>query len=270
MRIGCCTNMIAKDAAGIGTNAFDLLAQSGYDYLELPLAQIMALDEIEFATLLEEIKKCGLPCEVCNNFFPAHIRITGPQADPSIIRTYVQAALTRVRQLGAARIVFGSSGAKNVPEGFSMEKAWQQIIQCLQIVDEELPGDDILIVIEPLNRLESNIVCLAKEGLELAREVSRPHIQLLIDYYHLQMEKEPLGIVQEAGSFLQHIHIANPNGRIYPTSADSVNYTEFFKALKHAGYNQRVSVEAYSQNIAQDIPLALAAMRQADAESDKI
>lgn len=270
MRIGCCTNMIAEDAAGIGTNAFDLLAQSGYDYLELPLAQIMALSEAEFDELLQKIKSSGLPCETCNNFFPAHIRITGPSVKPEAIRTYVKSALIRAKKLGAKRIVFGSSGAKNVPEGFSMEEAWQQIVQCLQIVDEELAGSDILIVIEPLNKLESNIVCLAKEGLTLAKEVACPHIRLLIDYYHLQMEQEPLSIVGKTGQFLQHIHIANPTGRVYPATNDGVDYIPFFKALKNNGYNQRVSVEAYSQDIARDIPLALAAMRQADTESDKL
>ena len=41
-------------------------------------------------------------------------------------------AIKRASQLGAKVIVFGSSGAKNVPDGFDMEKAFEQVVFVLK------------------------------------------------------------------------------------------------------------------------------------------
>ena len=47
----------------------------------------------------------------------------------------------------------------------------------------------------------------------------------------------------QAGKDIAHLHIANSNGRyIYGPSEDA--YDAFFDALKKAGYQARVSVEA--------------------------
>ena len=94
-------------------------------------------------------------------------------------------------------IVFGSSGAKNVPDGFSYDQAWEQIVQAMQIAAPIAAEHGITIVIEPLNKKEANIVLTGAEGLKLAREIDRPSVQLLIDYYHMALEGESPDILLE-------------------------------------------------------------------------
>lgn len=53
----------------IGRKAMGLLSETGYDYMELPLAQVMELDDESFEELLVQIRETGIPCEACNNFF---------------------------------------------------------------------------------------------------------------------------------------------------------------------------------------------------------
>lgn len=261
MRIGCCVNMIAGDAQHIGINWVEHLAKTGYDYVELPLSQMMDLQEDDFEALVKRVEKSGISCEVCNNFFPGSLRLTGADIDMDKIGDYVERALDRALRLGALRIVFGSSGAKNVPDGFPMEKAYHQIVDVLKLVDDKINNRDILIVIEPLCRQESNIINLVSEGERLVKDVDRKHIRLLADFYHITMEQEPVAHMEAAGDYLHHCHIANPVGRIFPALSDGADYISFFRALVHIGYADRVSIEAYASDVPVELGSALKAVQ---------
>ena len=264
MRIGCCANMVRQIGDDIGIERLETIAAAGYDYIELPLAQMIELCDEEFESLTVRINKSGICCEVCNNFFPSSIILTGNRVDQRLTERYVDIALERVKKLGVSIIVFGSSEAKNVPEGFEYDSAWKQIVNLLRMINKKIAKHNINIVIEPLCKAESNIVNNTREGLKLTEEVNREHIKLLVDFYHMNIEKEDMCILEEITGYLQHIHIANPNGRVFPHPDDGVDYKEFFRNIKQAGYNGRVSIEAYTDNFEQDIITALETMHTAD------
>jgi sugar phosphate isomerase/epimerase len=257
--------MVAQAPDGIGIERLEPLSAFGYDYVEMPLAQMMALGESQFNAVVEYVGSAGIPCEACNNFIPAHYPVTGDTVDRAQLEAYLAEAIERALRLGAKSVVFGSSGAKNVPPGFSMEKAWGQIVETLLLVDEIIGERELKIAIEPLCRVESNIIINANEGLKLVQEVDRDNIKLLIDYYHLEMEKENHSIIEKAGEYLQHIHLANPSGRSYPQAMDDVDYRKFIANLQKAGYDSRISIEAYTDNFSNTAPAALATVRDACA-----
>jgi D-psicose/D-tagatose/L-ribulose 3-epimerase len=263
MRLGCCGSMISP-AYPIGIGVIDDMARMGFDYIELSLAAVAALPEADFAALARRVAQSGIPCEACNNFFPPRVRLTGPEARLATALEYATGAMDRAARLGVQIIVFGSSGAKNVPAGFDMGAAWRQIADLLQALGPLAQARGITIAIEPLNRQESNIVNLAAEGLKLARQVNHPHIQLLIDYYHLMMEHEPPEIVTRAGDAVRHLHFARIEGRSFPRDADD-SMRLFFQLLRLAGYRGRCSVEAYTQNFPADAPPTLQLLRDLTA-----
>jgi len=252
MRIGCCTNMLAREGDSVGQWAIEEIAEYGYEYLDLPVAQIMELDDGEFDKLKQRIKVSGLDCEACNNLFPASIKITGPSVDLSEVRNYLDTAIRRVEELGAEVICFGSSGARNIPPGFPVSAAWEQMVSICRIIDEYVAPRNITIVIEPLNRGESNIVNSAAEGYELSRAADRESIRLLVDYYHLALESESVDIIRKAGKSVRHCHISNPEGRSFPSGKDGDVYDDFFRALRQIDYTGRLSVEAFTQDFARE------------------
>ena len=81
MRIGYCTNLIATQRDGTGSEWIEKGKECGFDYVELPLAQMMDLNDREFSSLKERVDSSSLKCEVCNNFFPGRIRLTGDAVD---------------------------------------------------------------------------------------------------------------------------------------------------------------------------------------------
>ena len=121
--------MNAAKEPRIGQEAVPLFAKLGYDYIELPLAQIMDLSEADFKDALNIIRAEGIPVEACNNFFPARIRLTGEDAKLSLALEYVNAAAQRAAAMGAKIIVLGSSGAKNIPQGYPYESARGQLLR---------------------------------------------------------------------------------------------------------------------------------------------
>jgi sugar phosphate isomerase/epimerase len=266
--------MVSTLQDGIGAEWVEELKEIGYDYVELPLAQIMDLNDEEFSRLKDKIFSSGLNCELCNNFFPARIKLTGSEVNNTAISEYINEALHRAAQLGVKIIVFGSSGAKNVPQGFPKDRAWTQIVSLLQYINGEVKKYGITIVIEPINRFESNIVNTVAEGLTLAKEVAGENVKLLVDYYHLVMEKEGQEVLLEAGDYLRHIHFAGPTGRVYPNEFDLelYDYKAFLTTLKRVGYDGRISIEAYTKDFVNDAKNSLLLLKKLihDPVSDEI
>lgn len=260
IRFGCCGSMISPATDPVGVEIVDSLARFGFDYIELSLSDLMTLPEAAFAGLKRRIEHSGIRCEACNNFFPPRVRLTGGEARLSAALDYARQAIERAAALGAQIIVFGSSGAKNVPPSFPKDAAWKQLVTLLQALGPLAEPHKITIAIEHLNRQESNIVNLAAEGLLLAHEVNHPNVQLLIDYYHLMMEREESSVILEAGAAVRHVHFARAVGRSFPTEA-APDFGRFFERLRQARYHGRCSVEAYTRDFAADAPRAIQLLR---------
>jgi D-psicose/D-tagatose/L-ribulose 3-epimerase len=259
MRFGCCGCLISP-ADPLGADIVEQLATLGYDYIELSLRDLAALSEPAFASLATRLQRAGVPCEACNNFFPAEIRLTGSAADLPAALGYAQAALARAARLGVSIVVFGSSGARNVPAGFPLEAAWAQLRALLSALGPIADGHGITIVIEHLNRGESNILNSIAEGGRMAREVAHPRIRVLADAYHVRQEKEDPAVLAAVAP-VAHVHIAQQAERLFP-SGDDAELANFFQKLRATGYAQRVSIEAYTRDFPADAARGLRVCRE--------
>ncbi len=265
MRFGCCGSMISPSTDPIGIETVETLAEIGFDYIELSLADLAALPEGEFGHLARRLGRSGIRCEACNNFFPRTIRLTGAEARLDAALRYTRRALERADRLGARVVVFGSAGAKNVPEGFPRSTAWSQIVGLLEHLGPMAAQHNLTVAIEPINHLESNIVNLAAEGLRLARQVQHPNVQLLIDYYHLSIEQESPDIIREAGTAIRHLHVAGIEGRRFPAEM-TPSCSRFFQRIREVQYPGRCSIEAFTHDFPADARKALRLLRSMDKE----
>jgi D-psicose/D-tagatose/L-ribulose 3-epimerase len=260
MRFGCCVGITPVQPGVRNIEAIDRLEEVGFDYVEPPLSAIMELTEEEFNRLCEAANGSRLRCEAFNVFFPRRVRLTGAEASLSQIEEYVREAVQRAALLGGKVIVLGSAGSRNIPEGYPREKAWEQLVQVLQMVNPIVESAGIAIAIEPLNRGESNILNRVSEALALVKDVDRPNIGLLVDYYHFSLEGERLESLLPAASALRHVHFAQVEGRAYPTEMKP-GYKELFGVLGSIGYDGRISIEAAAQDWPVEAARALDLMR---------
>ena len=260
IKLGICGCMIDPEGDPLGIEVVEETARIGYDYIELSLRDVAALDDAAFSALERRLEKSGLRSEACNNFFPPEQRITGPAFDLESLRRYTRGALSRARALGAEAVVFGSSGARNIPDGFPRDRAWRQIVDASRMIDDEAARFGITAAIEYHNRREANVLTSMNEAIVLHREVDRPRIQILFDYYHFAVEDEHLDAIRKAGRHLVHGHFAELADRAFPTEPKA-EYRDFLRTLAEIGYKGRISIEAYTKNFTADAEKALAMLR---------
>jgi D-psicose/D-tagatose/L-ribulose 3-epimerase len=253
VQVGYCTgwaNVAAAKAAG-------------FDYVELGTSEIATMDDAAFERAAAELARIGLPTPASNGFLPASLKVTGPAIDSEAQMTYVRRAFDRMRRLGTSLIVFGSGGARRVPEGFDHGEAFLQLVEFGKRIAPEAAMRGITVCVEPLRRQECNIINSAAEGLKLVAAIAHPNFQQMIDFYHLASEKEDPAIVLAAGARLRHLHVANPQGRVFPQEWTEFDYAPFFANLRRIGYRGRISVEASTKALAADAPRAIALLRRA-------
>jgi D-psicose/D-tagatose/L-ribulose 3-epimerase len=254
VKIGRCT----------GVDGLEETKAAGFDYAELGVASIARMTDQEFDAALAKHKAVGLPTPVANGFLPAEVRVTGPDVNPEQQVKYVRQAFSRMARLGVKTIVFGSGPARNLPDGFPREQAWQQLVEFGKRIAPEAQYHGMVVSIEPLRKQESNIINTAAEGLKLVQEVAHPNFQLMVDFYHLAIEKEDPDILIKAKDHIRHFHFANPNDRVFPLQASEYNYDKFFQNIRKIGFRGGLSVEAKPKNgITQDGPRSVAFLRSA-------
>lgn len=252
MKFGVCGG---PDMARIAKNC-------GYDYFEWSVGDLLhpREDEQVFADALARAQSVDLPCPAVNVFIPGDLKITGPVVDMQALRAFVSTAMQRAERAGVERIVFGSGGARRIPEGFDPARAWQQLVEFCQMAGPLAAQHGVTIAIEPLNKGETNVINTVGEGAQLAREAGQPNVRLLVDGYHWAKDGDTLEGILESAPLLVHAHVATVDGRRPPRPGDDC--APFFAALKQAGYNQRVSIEGSISDPANELPAALEIMRR--------
>jgi len=232
MRFGVCTEI----------GYAPLLARSGYDFIELSVSGDLMpeSDESTWTAKRNEIEGMPLPVEVFNSFVRIR-KIVGPNVDREGLYAYVNRAFSRAAQVGGSLIVFGSGGARAIPDGWPAEQAHRQMIDFLNCCARVFEKTGIKVAIEPLCRAECNMINLVSEGAALAREVASPGVMNLADTYHMEAETEPLTAIIANADVLAHAHTAD-TGRLWPGSG-GYNHTALFAALGQASYDKRLSIE---------------------------
>jgi sugar phosphate isomerase/epimerase len=256
----------SKIKIGYNTDDLEKAKNTGFDYAEILVRNFTRLSDEEFAKFLEKHKAVGLPTPVGNNFIPMELKMVGPEIDKDKQIEYVRKAFERGQKLGLKIIVLGSGAARKVPDGFSKDEAWKQLVDFGKRIAPEARKRGIVVAVEPLQTKETNTINSAAEGLKWVKAVNHPNFQLMVDFYHLSLEKEDPTILVTAKNNIKHLHIANPNGRKFPLSSDEYDYSAFFAALKKSKYQGGISIEGRTSDYDNEASKALAFLRGA-AES---
>ena len=217
----------------------------GYDYLEPSATTIAGMSDTAFAAFHDQVKASKIYCRSVNILLsgPA-LKVVGADVNLDAVSKYLDTTLDRCKSLGVSVVVWGSSGSRRVPDGYSRDTAWDQIKTYLKRAGEIAQSKGLVIAIEPLRHQESNIINTGAEAFKLVNEVNHPGVKMIIDYYHMRIENEEPEIVRTAKDAIVHMHFANPTGRRWPRSADEDPvYAKFFQILKEVKYQRGLSIE---------------------------
>ena len=74
----------------------------------------------------------------------------------------------------------------------------------------------MILVIEPLNRNESNFLPTVKSAYDLCKKLNLSNTKILADIFHMHVEKEKFTTINETIDEIIHVHINNPLTRSCP------------------------------------------------------
>ncbi len=165
-----------------------MVIEAGYDYSEATVGMIMQLSEEELQDLAARRKAGTFHLEACNSFIPPMYRIAeGKMRDE--LRKYVEEAMRRLDMLDIRVVVFGSGFARRFPREMAYETGMEEICNFLRMCNEVAEKYNVTVVIDPLNRRETNCILSVREGAESVRKLNLPYLRLLADAYHIFIEK---------------------------------------------------------------------------------
>ena len=240
-----------------------IVAEAGFDYIEPGAASGLQPEREWGETAFAIDGEQRITAEVFNVFLPGDLKIVGPEVDEQRIVRYLENAFQRLSMVGAKIVVFGSAGSRRVPDGWSAADARDQILAFLRRCAPLAASAGVTVAIEPLGSAECNIIISVDEAMGYVRAVDHPSIQVLSDLYHIDSDGQSHLETRDAGPALHHVHVAGRFDRRVPTPDDIDYLAAYFRILKEAGYDGRISVEARVVDIDREAPIALDVMRRA-------
>lgn len=241
MEFGVCTNFAAPADDPVGIRLIPVIAEAGYDFVELPLCRAAALSDAGFAELKYVLQESGLTSPAACNLFPDEMILRGGGENPNEITEYLDHALSRAAELGISEVVFASVSAWNT-DG-TPEAARQEIVSLVR--NTMLPVFQkygIRILMEGIRKQVSNVLNTLPQAAAVARQADYPLCGLMADLFHMLSNEESSGNLAEQLPAVRHVHIAELDRKL-PVDSLSPPLEELVAVLRAGGYDGRISFE---------------------------
>lgn len=218
-------------------------ARLGYDGVELMVVRPGQLDARAIHT---QISESGLAVvAIASGAIYLVDKLTLLASDVEVSRqatVRLHALIDFAAALEAPLVTIGSFRGRLAWAGG--QPARKRLIEILQMAAERGAERGVRLVLEPLNRYESDLLNNADEGLALIAEVGHSHLGLLLDTYHVNIEEasltEPFRQGIAAGK-LWHVHLGDSNR--LPPGEGHLDFPSIIATLREMDYQGYLSAE---------------------------
>jgi len=227
---------------GDPAEAFDLAARLGYDGVELHLRHPTDIDRVGVKAL---IVRTGLGVPTLGTGMAAgEDGLTFADDDAQIRRRAVElikAHIDLAGELGAAvtiGLIWGWLGKDPTRRASRLAAALDCLRECCQTADQA----GVTLLIEGVNRYESDYPNTVDDCLEIIRAVGAANLRLLADTFHMNIEESDMAAsIRRAGALLGHVHLVDSNRRA--PGHGHIDMAAIIRALSQIGYNGYLSLE---------------------------
>ena len=151
-------------------------------------------------------------------------------------------AVSRIKEHIDAAAVFNSC----VTIGLIRGKAgkFEHLHESMQTCVEYAMEKNVTLIIEPLNRYETDLINNSDEAVNFFKKLyNPPNLKILWDTFHANIEE--VGISNEVIKHIAHIHLADSN-RHFP-GFGHINFNAFFEQLVKFEYGGWLSLECLNK-----------------------
>ncbi len=230
--------------------AADTARQLGFDALEVFAPGPSAIASEQLGALLRE-RGLSLAAVGTGAGWVKH-KLSLTDADPERRRMAIQFVQSMIDFGAAAGTAAGSPAPAIIG---SMQGRWggevsrDQALGWLGDAIEELGSHarsrGTILLIEPLNRYETNLLNTLSEGSSLLKSRGTSDVKLLADLFHMNIEEvDSAASLMAAGPDVGHVHLVDSNRRA--AGYGHLDFTPIASALRRIGYSGFASAEALS------------------------
>jgi sugar phosphate isomerase/epimerase len=143
-------------------------------------------------------------------------------------------------QLGAPAIIGSMQGRCDASVDRQQALAW--LGGALEELAERAARHNVPVLLEPLNRYETNVLSTVAESISFIKSLQAPNVKLLADLFHMNIEEADIvSALHTAGSRLGHVHFADSNRRAI--GFGHTNIEPIIAALREIRYDGWLSAE---------------------------
>jgi sugar phosphate isomerase/epimerase len=135
------------------------------------------------------------------------------------------------------------------------EQALKWLAQALDELGLRAQGHGIPLLVEPLNRYESNLLNTLGQAASMLSTLRTRNVRILADLFHMNIEEASIPeALRTHGDWIGHVHFADSNR--LAAGLGHTDFTGITAALRGMGYGQYLSAEVFPR------PSSEAAARQ--------
>ena len=227
---------------GDAASAFAQISAHGYGAVELLLSESDYLSIETLRGLLEQ-NHLALSAIGTGGAAVTH-SLTLSSSDAAIreqAERFIRGIIDLAGPFGAGTILGSVIGSAGKDE--TREQALSRVIPSLKRLSEYSAAHGSLLLVEPLNRYESNLLNSIDQGLDLTNRVGSSNVKILADCFHMNIEEPSIGdSILKAANMIGHVHLSDSNR--WAAGLGHMNYAHISEALSSIGYNGFISMEA--------------------------
>ncbi len=230
---------------------YDKIREAGFDYAELDMPEIEALDDAAYDAFAEKVQTTGFPLYTGARLLPYTTPMFFvPGYDYRELEGYLRSTLRKNGQLGVKKILFGNGKARLLVDENS-RKYEEQFLGYMRMLCEIAGENGQEVLIEPLGPKYSNYMNLIPDALEVVDRINMPNLGVMADIRHMVWNGETFENIGRYHDRIGHYHIDFPLSypeRSWPCVEDEYNYGGFLSQLK------KIDSEDLTLTVEADIP----------------
>jgi D-psicose/D-tagatose/L-ribulose 3-epimerase len=218
----------------------------GFDVLEVRAQKVARMSNTERDTLKGAAADAGLGLTYSIGLTADMDLVSDDTATRKKGIAFLQDVSRAMEQMGGtimAGINYSSWPRKLLP-GEDKQVLTDRAVEGVREAVKAAEDCGVVFCVEVVNRFEQFMMNTAAEGIAFAKRVESPHCKILLDTFHMNIEEDSLrGAIVEAGTWLGHFHLGEPNRR--PPGRGRMPWPEIFGALREINYQGAVVMEPF-------------------------
>ena len=157
-------------------------------------------------------------------------------------RNFIKEIIDFGAEFGAPAIIGSMQGFQR--DNIERDQTLKWLIEGLQILSEYALSMKVKLIIEPLNRYETNLINTLAAGTKIIKSVHNDNIRLLADLFHMNIEEDSIpATILDQGDYVGYVHWSDSNRR--PVGMGHTDFHEIGQAFKDINYDGHVSAETF-------------------------